>query len=874
MARKAMWILIIAAAASGCGGGGGGGNPTPPPPPTSTTPQRPPPPALNYTGRSVPAQINAGNANALITTPVFIPVTAGNLLTLFAVTIYPATFDGVIEHTQPGSNGGQVTLRGVLQLGSGPTSTGWLWLEFDSFADSGYILDGRVVQDVRAPMTPVAHSIRMEFTDLHLTERNVTHALNGTVESVRADDATGNRRTMTVNLTQRNVLTGEEVWAQNVVASYERATLFSFNQVYSGRVHHSVHGYVDVSSDSPLSFISNERVPDRGGPLRVRGANASAGLIALNTEYAAVVLDDDGDGVDDRFSRLGWPALLSGAPRGETHSPAVANAGAKRTIAVGETIELDGLLSHDKDASFLTVDWTLAVKPVGSTAGVDFAEPLTPSFTPDVPGYYMFALEVNDPDGDAYDSVIVQAVPFIPNPSPTWGVQMRMDRPAPAPLGTPVSLDASASRREDLSNWAPLDVLYSWTLGKPPGSDAALTDATSPTSSIIPDMPGFYRLRVENGVPGTAHRAETSKVVGFGTGFQYFESAHMASNFGVNGDPVVTDLDGDGSLDIAGLGTSPSGTGWVIHVMLGDGRGNVVLAAEFPVDHSVTQLLHGDLDGDGFHDLVTLGQETLYVAYLDDPIGSSTLRTIPLDRGAACGFGASLWAAMADRDADGRAELLVADRCRLEALTWRQPPGGVLSLERAQPIPELRGFPVVFGDLTNDGRADFVVPRVPPSPQDALLVFAQNASGDFSLRQALEGRGGSSAIGDVTGDGRSDLVVTREPVLSVFVQQPGGALASATDYTVGPLAPMPPRFADLDDDGRIDLVAVRQRDDLLIGLQQPQGPLAFVTLLDDLEQNSDSAAVPADWNGDGRVDLVRRRHVMNDVGFSVRLRMP
>ena len=48
----------------------------------------------------------------------------------------------------------------------------------------------------------------------------------------------------------------------------------------------------------------------------------------------------------------------------------------------------------------------------------------------------------------------------------------------------------------------------------------------------------------------------------------------------------------------------------------------------------------------------------------------------------------------------------------------------------------------------------------------------------------------------------------------------------------------------------------------------------IVTLLDDLEQRSDAAAIPVDWNSDGRVDLVRRRHVMNDVGFSVRLRMP
>ena len=310
----------------------------------------------------------------------------------------------------------------------------------------------------------------------------------------------------------------------------------------------------------------------------------------------------------------------------------------------------------------------------------------------------------------------------------------------------------------------------------------------------------------------------------------------MTVGVGLFGDPVLADFNGDGDADVAVRGTSNSGE-WVIHVLLGDGRGNVVPAAEFPIDNGVEQLLHGDFDGDGLQDLVGLSAETLYVVYLGNPIASSTLRAIPLDRGALCGYAGALWAGMADRDNDGRAELLVADRCRRAVRDlWRQPTGSALSLDREQAIPQLRGAPVIFGDLTNDGRADFVVPREPASPDDAILVFTQNASGAFSLRQALKGvRSFAMTIGDVTGDGRGDLVaVRREPVLSVFVQQPNGALAAAADYSVGRIAAISPRFADLNDDGRTDLVAVRERDELLIGLQQSQGPLMFVTLLDDL----------------------------------------
>jgi hypothetical protein len=282
--------------------------------------------------------------------------------------------------------------------------------------------------------------------------------------------------------------------------------------------------------------------------------------------------------------------------------------------------------------------------------------------------------------------------------------------------------------------------------------DSDLADAEP-----IPDTAGFYRFasrtRAEHESTG-----QNGQIVGFGRAF-YFESAHLTLQVTPVGDPVFADLDGDGSQDVASLGVASNG--WAVLVWLGDGRGGIRAAAEFPADNSVQQLLHGDLDGDGLHELVTLGSDTLYVVYSRKPISASTLRTIPLNRGALCGFADSLWATLADSDNDGRAELLLADRCRLAMFTWRQAPGGALALDRQQSIPELRVLPV-FGDLNNDRRVDFVVPRDPPNPQEALLIFGQNSNGSFSLRQTLEGATiGAMGIGDLTGDGRGDLVVIR-----------------------------------------------------------------------------------------------------------------
>jgi hypothetical protein len=212
-------------------------------------------------------------------------------------------------------------------------------MELDNFAFGDYKLNGRVVQDVRGPITPDLHSIRLEFTNLEITEPHATTVVNGVVEDVQVNDVTGNRRTITGNFLERNVRTGEEIWAENLVRHSERTFYYAFDHSFSGRMYHSVYGYVDVSSDLPLTFISNEASPDRGGALRVRGANGSAGMIAVNRDYAAVVLDDDGNGVDDRFyaSQLGRAIAGRAAAK---HS-----LGCSRTQAAGARSSLERPLS-------------------------------------------------------------------------------------------------------------------------------------------------------------------------------------------------------------------------------------------------------------------------------------------------------------------------------------------------------------------------------------------------------------------------------------------------------------------------------------------------------------------------------------------------
>lgn len=149
--------------------------------------------------------------------------------------------------------------------------------------------------------------------------------------------------------------------------------------------------------------------------------------------------------------------------------------------------------------------------------------------------------------------------------------------------------------------------------------------------------------------------------------------------------------------------------------------------------------------------------------------------------------------------------------------------GPLLRLQRATP-------PIGFADLTGDGRADAIAvhngslwtwdvaadgaiagrpgERALPLPEDRLTLFDPA----FDVQLA-----------DTDGDGRADLLVTtsaqRDDQVEVRIdlrpqQADGGWAATPARLRLQTLA-MPPQLVDADGDGRLDLVAVTLRTDLL-----------------------------------------------------------
>jgi len=73
-----------------------------------------------------------------------------------------------------------------------------------------------------------------------------------------------------------------------------------------------------------------------------------------------------------------------------------ADAGVDQSVTVGDTVLLDEGSSSDPDNDPLSYNWTVEIRPLGSSAAIDVPSSETPSFVADAEGSYEVQLIVND----------------------------------------------------------------------------------------------------------------------------------------------------------------------------------------------------------------------------------------------------------------------------------------------------------------------------------------------------------------------------------------------------------------------------------------------------------------------------------------------
>ncbi len=357
--------------------------------------------------------------------------------------------------------------------------------------------------------------------------------------------------------------------------------------------------------------------------------------------------------------------------------------------------------------------------------------------------------------------------------------------------------------------------------------------------------------------------AETVKSV------QAFGFIPSNMNLGVGiADFVVADFNGDGKADIA---VAPFGNLIAVSLGNGDGTFQTPISTLGGVEGQFSTIVAGDFNGDGKVDVAVgnhaLGNLSVFLGNGDGTFGAAT--TYPVVVGPM---------AVADFNLDGIPDLVVADFSN-EQMTILIGNGDGTFKNPVSYGAEGTPSAVTVGDVNGDGKPDLVT-IVPTADTEGSLIAVLIGNGDgtfatartYTLYPVLGGEEFDSALllADFNGDGKLDLAVAADFADGVWVCLGNGdgtfsgpvqfnAAGPDEGFGVGIAA------VDVNGDGKLDLVADFELHTFLSNVQGNElqtysgngdGTFQLVGILAPTQTHLLNKLVPADFNGDGRVDLM------------------
>lgn len=307
---------------------------------------------------------------------------------------------------------------------------------------------------------------------------------------------------------------------------------------------------------------------------------------------------------------------------------------------------------------------------------------------------------------------------------------------------------------------------------------------------------------------------------------------------------AIADVNRDGRPDVV----ATTDLDQSVSVFLNVGNDHpLVLSAKYPDSGDQNQIAAGDLNGDGYPDLVVSTRDFLRVR-LNNGAGAF---------GAAATYGADFFVyadaiGLADADGDGDTDILTSSVDGILAL-YRNTGTGTFAAAENYNLGQ-GADTLTVADVDGDGDLDAAA-----GVQSGVRMMLNDGAGHFVRGSSIEQDGQTFATGgDLDGDGVFDLVLMDFSYHKVQVFRGAGD----GTFTAGQVFPSPQPSAgsvvDLDDDGDLDLLTsggLSGAELVSTYLNDGEGHLVrnFAGEPDDYERQGLSVG---DLNGDDLPDLV------------------